>query len=54
MTNKLFYIYLSLYPGKADVIHSAISRGIEKADMQCLEGKERQDCIECEILDALD
>lgn len=39
--NDLFYIYLSLYPGKADIILDAIRRGIEEADLLHMTGKDR-------------
>lgn len=52
--NNLFYVYLKLYPGKTDLILSAIGKAIEAADSLHMEGKERIDQINCHILDALD
>lgn len=54
MTNNLFYTYLRLYPGKADVIMHAIKNGQFKAEIANADEKERLEIIECEILDALD
>lgn len=50
----LFYSYLHLYPGKADVILNAIAKGISIADAQHMTGRERTDEITSHILDALD
>lgn len=52
--NNLFYEYLRLYPGKQDYIMNAIKKGIMIADSEGLTGKDRNECIEAEILDALD
>lgn len=51
---NLFYSYLQLYPGKADVILDAISEGISEADDRHMTGKERDDEVTGYILDALD
>lgn len=42
--NNLFYIYLSLYPSKADIILDAIRRGIEEADSLHMTGKKKECC----------
>lgn len=52
--NNLFYIYLSLYPGKADIILDAIHRGIEEADSLHMTGKKRNAVISSFILESLD
>lgn len=52
--DNLFYVYLKLYPGKADTILEAIKSGIAEADSLHMEGKERIGQINCHILDALD
>ena len=51
---NLFYSYLHLYPGKADVILKAIAEGVSAADAQRMTGRERIDEITSHILDALD
>lgn len=51
---NLFYSYLHLYPGKADVILNAIAKGISDADAQRMTGKERIDEITSHTLDTLD
>lgn len=50
----LFYTYLRLYPGKADVIRKAMADGEKEVQAQGLAGKEAQDLTEAYILDALD
>lgn len=50
----LFYVYLNLYPGKADIILNAIKAGIAEADTTHLKGKDRTDTISSHIMDALD
>lgn len=52
--DNLFFVYLKLYPGKADLILSAIKKGIEAADSSHLKGKDRTDEINIHILDTLD
>lgn len=52
--NNLFYIYLSLYPDKADIIFDAIRRGIEEADSLYITGKKRNAVISSFILESLD
>lgn len=52
--DNLFYIYLNLYPGKADIILNAIKKGIEKADILRIEGKDRTEAISNHIINALD
>ena len=52
--DNLFYVYLNLYPGKADVIINAIKSGIEEADILHMEGKDRIDEINSHILNSLD
>lgn len=51
--NKLFATYNRLFPGKADVIIDAMNRAEKEADSQNLMGKEKDDYIESEILDAV-
>lgn len=51
---NLFFAYLRLYPGKADLILNAIKNGIDKSDSLHLTGKDRLDEINSHILDALD
>lgn len=52
--DNLFYIYLKLYPGKADTILDAICRGIETADALDMTGKDRNAVIDGFILESLD
>ena len=52
--NNIFYTYLRLYPGKADVILSAMNRAAAEADNLRLTGRSREDYIEGEVLDAVD
>lgn len=52
--DNLFYVYLNLYPGKADIILNAIKMGIAEADTSHMEGKDRTEAISSHILDALD
>lgn len=52
--DNLFFVYQALYPGKENVIIDAIKKGIEKADILNITGKERIDEISSHILDALD
>lgn len=52
--NSLFYTYLKLYPGKADVIMNAIREGEEHAHaLGYTEESDIQECVEYAILDAL-
>lgn len=52
--DDLFYVYRNLYPGQENIIIDAIKKGIEKADILNITGKERIDEISSHILDALD
>lgn len=54
MKNDLFFTYNRLYPGKADLIISAINDGEKETDAMGLSGKEKQDYIESKILDRVD
>ena len=54
MKNDLFYTYLRLYPGKADVIRTAMDRGYAMAKKNGITGSEADAYAESEILDALD
>lgn len=51
---NLFYVYLNLYPGKADIILDAIKNGLAEADTTHLKGKDRTDTISSHIMDALE
>lgn len=52
--DDLFFVYLNLYPGKADIILNAIKTGIAEADLSHLKGRDRTEKISSHILDALD
>ena len=54
MKKTLFFTYNRLYPGKADIIISAINQASDEGEKMNLTGKELQDYIEEKILDRVD
>ena len=51
---NLFYTYLRLYPGKADVIQNAMEKGKKEAEMDGITGETGiLEYMESEILEAV-